>query len=317
MSSGATTTVYQPVSGWQLINVQEIWKFRELLWYFAWRDVKVRYKQTALGAGWAILQPFMMMVVFSVFFGQLAGVASNGIPYPVFVYSGLVLWTFFANSITASGNSVVGAGSVVTKVYFPRLIVPFASVGAAALDFLVASSLLLVLMLWYGMSVSATMLLLPLPFIVTVFAALGVGAFLAALNVSFRDFRYTIPFLVQLWMFSTPTVYMEIDDARTNKSTTGRAQVADVQTENTPITNNMESAPSAGKKTGETWASVARQCIYVGNPMTGIIGFFRSAALGGQLPWRQFAISSSIVGTVFVSGLFYFRRVESRFADII
>jgi lipopolysaccharide transport system permease protein len=317
MSSGTTTTVYQPVSGWQLINVQEIWKFRELLWYFAWRDVKVRYKQTAFGAGWAILQPFMMMVVFSVFFGQLAGVASNGIPYPVFVYAGLVLWTFFANSITASGNSVVSAGNVVTKVYFPRLIVPFASVGAAALDFLIASSLLLALMLWYGMTVSTTMLLLPLPFVVTVFAGLGVGVFLAALNVSFRDFRYTIPFLVQLWMFSTPTVYMEIGDALTNKPTTSHAQVADAPTENTPTSNNIKSTPQAGAETGDAWASTAKRCLYIGNPMTGIIAFFRSAALGDQLPWRQFAISSSIVGIVFVSGLLYFRRVESRFADII
>jgi len=212
MSSGPAATVYQPVSGWQLLNVRELWKFRELLWYFTWRDVKVRYKQTVLGAAWAVLQPFMMMIVFTVLFRRVANVSSGDAAYPVFVFTGLILWQFFASCVTSASNSVVNNGSVITKVYFPRLLVPLASMGVALLDFAIAAGLLVVLMLWYGASPGISLLLAPVAIGLCLMTATGVGALIAAMNVSFRAFRYTVPFLVQLWLFSTPSVYMDLSE---------------------------------------------------------------------------------------------------------
>jgi lipopolysaccharide transport system permease protein len=203
------TTIICPQRGWQLVNVQELWQFRELLYFLAWRDVKVRYKQTVLGAAWAVLQPLMMMVVFTIFFGRMAGVPSGGIPYPLFAYAGLLPWMFFATAVTAAGNSVVQSERLITKVYFPRLTIPLATVAAAVVDFLIAFGLLLVLMLWYGINPGVSLFLAPLIFSLIVLAALGAGTLLGALNVAYRDFRYVIPFLVQLGMFATPTVYME------------------------------------------------------------------------------------------------------------
>jgi lipopolysaccharide transport system permease protein len=203
------TIVILPARGWQLINVRELWQFRELIFFLTWRDVKVRYKQTLLGAAWAVLQPAMMMVVFTIFFGRMARVSSGGLPYPLFAYAGLLPWTCFATAITSAGNSVVGSERLITKIYFPRLAVPFAAAGAAAVDFVVAFGLLVAMMLYYGVVPGIGMVLIPVIFGLIMLAALGIGTLLAALNVAYRDFRYVIPFLVQLGMFATPTVYMQ------------------------------------------------------------------------------------------------------------
>ena len=204
-------TVIEPRRGWQLLNVRELWHYRELLYFLTWRDVAVRYKQTVLGAAWAVLQPAMMMVVFTVFLGRMAKVDSGGLPYPVFVYAGLLPWTFFATAVAAAGNSVVGSAHMISKVYCPRLMIPLASVGAAVVDFLIALSLMAILMVYYGIAPGWGILLLPMVFGLIFLAATGVGTLLAALNVRYRDFKYTIPFLLQIWMFATPTVYMNVE----------------------------------------------------------------------------------------------------------
>ena len=205
-------TLIRPAQGWQSINFGELWQFRELIFFLTWRDVKVRYKQTLLGAAWAILQPLLMMVIFTIFFGRLAGVPSGGFPYPLFAYAGLLPWTFFSTAIANAGNSVVGSERLITKIYFPRLAVPFAAVGAAVVDFLIAFGLLIVMMVYYQVAPGPGLLLVPAICAVILLAALGVGTLLAALNVAYRDFRYVIPFLVQVWMFATPSVYMQVDE---------------------------------------------------------------------------------------------------------
>ena len=200
-------TVIEPQSGWRLVDWNELWAYRELLYVLTMRDIKVRYKQTVLGFAWAIIQPFMMMVVFSVFFGRLANMPSDGFPYPLFVYAALLPWTFFANSISSSANSLVGSANLVSKVYFPRLIIPLSSVGSGLVDFAIAGGILLLLMVYYGVGWTSNLFMVPILVIAAAFTALGVGTFLAALNVAYRDFRYVVPFLVQFWMFATPVVY--------------------------------------------------------------------------------------------------------------
>lgn len=200
-------TIIEPQSGWQHLDWRELWAYRELLFMLTMRDIKVRYKQTVLGFAWAIIQPVMMMVVFSIFFGGLAKMPSDGFPYPIFVYAALLPWSFFANAITNSANSLVGSANLVSKVYFPRLIIPLSSIGSGLVDFAVAAGVLLLLMVYYGVSWTPNLLLIPILIVGAVFTALGVGTCLAALNVAYRDFRYVVPFLVQLWMFATPVVY--------------------------------------------------------------------------------------------------------------
>jgi lipopolysaccharide transport system permease protein len=211
--AGRPITVIIPPRAWQLINLSELWEHRELIYLMAWRDIKVRYKQTVLGAAWAVLQPALMMVVFTVFFGRLAKVPSGDLPYPLFAYAGLLPWTFFATAIANAGNSVIGSERLITKIYFPRLAVPFAAVGAAVVDLAVAFGLLIAMMLYYGIAPGPGLLLVPVLVGLMILAAVGVGTLLAALNVSYRDFRYVIPFLVQLWMFATPSVYMQVEGA--------------------------------------------------------------------------------------------------------
>jgi lipopolysaccharide transport system permease protein len=200
-------TLIEPVKGWRSLDLKELWAYRELLYVLTMRDIKVRYKQTVLGFTWAIIQPVMMMVVFSIFFGGLAKMPSDGFPYPIFVYAGLLPWTFFANSVTSSANSLVGAANLISKVYFPRLIIPLASIGSGLVDFAIAGAILLALMLFYSVGWSLNLLLAPLLIVGVIFIALGVGTLLCALNVAYRDFRYVIPFMIQLWMFATPVVY--------------------------------------------------------------------------------------------------------------
>jgi lipopolysaccharide transport system permease protein len=199
--------VIEPARGWRSLDLQELWAYRELLLVLTVRDIKVRYKQTVLGAAWAILQPFMTMVVFTIFFGNLAKMPSDGFPYPVFIYSALVPWTFFANAITSSSNALVGSAHLISKVYFPRLIIPLSAIGVGIVDFAVASSILLGMMIYYGLRWSTNLIMAPVLLLAIVFTALGVGTCLSALTVSYRDFRYVVPFTVQLWMFVTPVVY--------------------------------------------------------------------------------------------------------------
>ncbi len=193
--------------GWAGLRLGEVWEYRELLYFLAWRDVKVRYKQTLLGAAWAIIQPLMTMVVFSLFFGRLAKIPSDGVPYPLFSFAALVPWTLFASGIGMAANSVVGSANLIKKVYFPRLVVPIASVLTGCVDFLIALAVLLLMVLGYGRAPTANVLWLPLLTLLALITALGVGLWLAALNVKYRDVRYVLPFITQIWLFATPIAY--------------------------------------------------------------------------------------------------------------
>lgn len=200
-------TEITPPRGWRMLDWRELWAYRELLSVLTMRDIKVRYKQTVLGAGWAIIRPFLTMVIFSVVFGQLAKMPSDGYPYPVFVYAALLPWTFFAAAISTSGQSLIGSSNLVSKVYFPRLIIPLSSVGAGLIDLLISTGILLLMMLWYGVGWTWHLLVVPLLLVAVVFAALGVGTLLSALTVSYRDFTHLTPFLVQIWMYVTPVIF--------------------------------------------------------------------------------------------------------------
>jgi lipopolysaccharide transport system permease protein len=270
-------TIIQARSGWQALDLRELWEYRELLFFLTWRDVKVRYKQTALGAAWAILQPLMTMIVFSLFFGRMAGVPSGGLPYPIFVFAGLLPWTFFANAIGGAGQSIVGSERLVTKIYFPRIMIPLAVVAAGLFDFAIASGMLAVLMLYYGVPPQAGILLSPLLVGGLALAAIGVGTFLSALTVTYRDFRYVVPFMVQLWMFATPSVYMHPE--------------------------KVIQAP---------WKAILPL-----NPAYGLIANFRAAVLGGPIDPYSLSVSLAVAVVLFITGSLYFRRVERGFADII
>ncbi len=272
-----TQTVIEPASSWQLVNVRELWRFRELLFFLIWRDVKVRYKQTLLGAAWASLQPALLMVVFTIFFARMAKVPAGDWPYPLFVYAGLLPWTFFSTAIAQAAQSVVASERLITKVYFPRLAIPFAAVGAAVVDSAIAFTLLLGMMAWYGVAPGPAVLLVPVVMFLTLLAAAGIGTLLAALNVAYRDFRYVVPFLIQVWMFATPTIYMD------------------------PLANG------AGRL----------DYLLAANPLSPLVASFRSAALGGEIPWLGLSIAAATSVAMFVVGCLYFRKVEDGFSDII
>lgn len=197
----------EPERGWVSLRLSELWEYRELLYFLIWRDIKVRYKQTALGAAWAVLQPFLTMVVFSIFFGKLANVSSDGLPYPIFAYAALLPWQLFAYAMTESGNSLVANQRLITKIYFPRLIIPVAAVLAGLVDFAIAFVVLLGMMVYYGIAPTAAVVTLPLFILLAITTALAVGLWLSALNVQYRDVRYVIPFLTQFWLFITPIAY--------------------------------------------------------------------------------------------------------------
>jgi lipopolysaccharide transport system permease protein len=264
--------------GWHFVDVRELWRYRELLFFLTWRDVKVRYKQTALGAGWAILQPLATMVVFSVCFGRLAGKPSEeDVPYSLFALTGLLPWFFISNAITSAGQSIVGNQSLVTKIYFPRLIIPMGAVAANIVDFMVGFVLVLVMMPFYRVMPGWSLLAVPLLALGLVIAGLAVGTLLSALTVAYRDFRYVVPFMVQLWMFATPTIYMQAD----------------------AFVNSR-------------WGAVMPL-----NPAYGLIAAFRAAVLGTDLDLYGLAVSLAVSVILLFSGCFYFRRVERGFADII
>jgi lipopolysaccharide transport system permease protein len=196
-----------PSRGWTSLKIRELWDYRELLYFLTWRDIKVRYKQTALGAVWAILQPLMTTLIFSVFFGRLAKMPSDGISYPLFAFAAMVPWMLFANSLSQSSNCLVDSAQLLKKVYFPRLAIPIATVLAAAVDFIIAFVILIGMMVYFGISPTFNVLWLPLFTLLAAVTALGMGLWLSALNVQFRDVRYTVPFLVQAWLFATPIAY--------------------------------------------------------------------------------------------------------------
>jgi len=203
----APTIIIRPSSGWIGLKLHELWEYRELLYFLVWRDLKVRYKQTALGAAWAVIQPFFSMVVFSLFFGRLAKMPSDGIPYPIFAYTGLVPWTFFARGLTQSSNSLVDSANLIRKVYFPRLTIPISDVLSGLVDFAIAFAVLIAMMLYYGVVPSGRIIWLPAFLLLALVSSLAVGLWLSVLNVEYRDVKYTVPFLTQFWMFATPIVY--------------------------------------------------------------------------------------------------------------
>jgi len=270
-------TVYEPSHGWTSINLGEVWEYRELLLFLTWRDIMVRYKQAALGVAWAILQPLLTMVIFSVIFGQLAKLPSDGIPYPVFSYVALLPWNFFAGSLTRAGVSLVASSNLITKVYFPRLIIPMSAVVAGLVDFAIAFVILLGLMLFYGIVPTWNVLWLPLFLLLTLLTSLAVSLWLSALNVQYRDVQYAIPFLVQAWMYASPVAY------------------------------SAGLIPSSG-----IW-----RIIYGLNPMAGVIQGFRWALLGGNPPDILMAVSTAMVLVLLLTGLIYFKNMEKIFADVV
>src|SRR2546429_335586 len=271
-----SSLIIRPPKGWASIGFKELWEYRELLYFLTWRDIKVRYKQTVLGAAWAIIQPFFMMVVFSLFFGRLAHVPSDGISYPVFAYCALLPWQLFAHSLIESSNSLVANERLITKVYFPRLVVPISAVLGGLIDFAIAFVILLLMMAYYGIAPTWAVVTLPAFILFAIATALGVGLWLSALNVKYRDVRYTITFLVQFWLFATPVAY-------------------------------------ASSIVPERWRP-----LYGLNPMSGVVEGFRWALLGkSPAPGTMLGVSALVVAALLISGLYYYRRMEKNFADVV
>ena len=269
-------TVVRPSRGWLSVNLRELWQYRELIGFFIWRDIKVRYKQTLLGAAWAIIQPVFTMVVFSLFFGKLAKVPSDNVPYPIFSYAALLPWQLFAKALNDASRSLVGGRTMLTKVYFPRLILPLASLLGGLVDFAIAFLVLLGMMWYYRVPLTpqvwTVLLFLPLALL----TALGVGLWLAALNVLYRDVGYALPFLTQAWMFITPIAY-------------------------------------SSTLVPEKW-----RLVYALNPMAGVVNGFRWALLNTPTgPDASMAVSVVVALVVLVSGVFFFRRMERMFADVV
>jgi len=270
-------TIIKPSHGWRSINLGELWRYRELIYFLVWRDVKVRYKQTLLGAAWAILKPFLSMVIFSVIFAGLAKLDTDGAPPPIFYYAGLLPWVLFQDGVTKAGTSLVAGSNLITKVYFPRLSIPLASVVAGVVDFGLAFLVLIGMMVYYGVRPTAALWTLPLFLLLALVTALGVGLWLSALNVSYRDIGYITPFLMQAWLYASPVVYS------TSIIPSGLARVA------------FGLNPMAGVVQGFRWA---------------ILG-------GSPPPAGLFALSVGVSILLLISGVLYFRRTERTFADVV
>jgi lipopolysaccharide transport system permease protein len=274
--AGFQETVIEPSSGWVPLDLGALWRYRGLLYFLCLRDIKVRYKQTALGASWAIIQPVLTMVIFTIVFGHFAKVPSDGIPYPIFSYCALLPWTFFAYALGQSANSLVANSNLISKIYFPRLVIPIASALAGLVDLAIAFLVLIGMMLYYRIAPTRTLIFLP-PFVLLALgAALAVGVWLSALNVQYRDVRHTIPFLTQVWLYATPIAYP-------TSLITGKLHV-----------------------------------VLALNPMTGVVEGFRWALLGKQgLDTAGLLLSGTVTIVTLIGGLFYFRRMERRFADVV
>ena len=256
---------------------KDLWRYRELFYFLAWRDILVRYKQTAIGVAWALLRPFLTMVVFTVVFGQIANLPSEGIPYPILVFAGMLPWQFFSNALTECSNSLIFNSNLISKVYFPRLIVPTSAVIVSFVDFLLSGIIMLGLMVWYNFVPDWRILMLPVFILIAFAAAIGAGLWFAALNVEYRDFRYVVPFIVQFGLYISPVGF----------------------------SSNI---------VPEQW-----RLLYSVNPMVGVIDGFRWAILGDghAIYWPGFLLSLGLVGTVLTTGIWYFRKVERTFADVI
>lgn len=267
----------KPVKGWVPLNLKDLWHYRELIYFLTWRDLKVRYKQSVLGVLWAILKPFMNMVVFTIFFGELAKVPSDGIPYPIFSYTGLLPWIFFASALEVSARSMLQSGSMVSKIYFPRIIVPLASVFANLVDFGISFIILIGMMIFYQIVPTANIFWLPVFLLLAMIAAIGVGLWFSALLVMYRDVNYLLPFITEIWKFISPVVY-------------------------------------SATMIPEKW-----QWLYSLNPMAGVVSGFRWALLGKPetIALPGVLISAGISLAIFISGLYFFRRMERVFADMI
>ncbi len=302
-------TIIEARSGWQPIDFAELWHYRELLYFLAWRDVKVRYKQTALGVAWAILQPTLMMVVFTLVLGRFAGAATGDIPYPLYVYAGLLPWNFFSTAITSASQSVVSAERLITKVYFPRLAMPLAAIGAALLDFAMSSIVLVAMMIFYSFEPNWSMLLAPALVALLALAAIGVGTLLAALNVAYRDVRYALPFLVQLWLFATPSIYLN--------SAGSAPDLPAGAVHSVPRQTEAQKSLPAGADDSDQKLNVWGRRVLSLNPLDGLIAFFRCAVLGRPLPWSSLAYPALAIPCLLTAAGYYFRRVEDSFADII
>lgn len=270
-------TIIKPSSGWSFINFRELWRYRELIYFLVWRDVKVRYKQTLLGAAWAVLKPFLSMVIFTVVFAGLAGLETDGAAPPVFYYAGLLPWVLFQDGVTKAGNSLVAGSNLITKVYFPRIAIPLASVMAGIVDFGLAFLILVGMMVFYGVAPTTAVWTLPLFLLLALTTALGVGLWLSALNVSYRDIGYVTPFLVQAWLYASPVVYS------TSIIPEGWARIA------------YGVNPMAGVVQGFRWA---------------ILG-------GEAPPAALLGLSVGVAIIFLISGMIYFRRMERTFADVV
>ena len=256
---------------------RDLWRYRELFFFLAWRDILVRYKQTVIGLAWALLRPFLTMLVFTLVFGRLAKLPSDGVPYPIMVFTALLPWQFFSNAFSSAGDSLISNASMISKVYFPRLVIPASAVIVSFVDFLISGIILVGLMLWYGFAPSWHMLSLPLFIFVAFAAAMGAGLWVAALNVKYRDFRYIVPFVVQFGLYVSPVGF-------------------------------------SSSIVPEQW-----RLLYSINPMVGVIDGFRWAILGGntQFYWPGFLLSLGLVTVILITGIFYFRKTERGFADLI
>ena len=266
----------EPSRGWEALDLRGVWEYRELVWFLIWRDIKVRYKQASLGIAWAVIQPVMTMLVFTLIFGRLAQLPSDGFPYPVFTFTALLPWQLFSGALTGSANSVVNSASLISKVYFPRLVIPIASVMATLVDFSISFGVLLGLMAWYGISLRLAVVVLPLLVMLALAIALAVGLWASALNVRYRDVRHVMPFVVQFWLLASPVAY------------------------------------STSLITSPAWRAV-----YSLNPMVGVIEGFRWAVLGSTPPSVLVVPSVLVTGVLLAGGLFFFRRTEASFADVI
>jgi len=276
MNAGLSEFVIKPSSGWLPLNLRAVWEYRELLYFLTWRDVKVRYKQTALGLAWAVLQPLLLMGAFSIFFGRLAKVPSDGLPYPIFAFSALLPWQLFAYALAQSSNSLVANDRLITKIFFPRLVIPLSAVLSGVIDFLIAFGVFVVLMVYYEILPTNAFWSIPFFVLLAVATALAVGLWLAALNVEYRDVRYVVPFIIQFWFFVSPVAYPA----------------------------SLVPGP---------W-----QLLYAVNPMVGVIEGFRWALLGRtQGPGWELMISVAVIALLLTGGLYYFRRMEKTFADLV